>query len=265
MSTAVTHSRVAELPVWHPRRWSQKSVLRLSSLLIFAVAWEVFGRLDTTLLLPPLSRVIEAFLKILFDGSLLGALALSLQAWLVGFTICAVGGVWLGLLMARSPLVERIANPYLDIILAAPTIAFIPLLVIWFGLGLAARVSVIVLYAFTLITVNAYAGIRGVDGGLVDMGRSFGLTGRRLFWKVILPSALPLIVAGLRLGAARAFVGMIAADTVLVLVGIGSLIEFYNVTFRYPEMYASILAVVLIAVAMVEGMAYLQRRAFPWA
>ena len=76
---------------------------------------------------------------------------------------------------------------------------------------------------------------------------------------------MPMIVAGLRLGAARAFVGMIAADTVLVLVGIGSLIEFYNVTFRYPEMYASILAVVLIAVSMVEVMAYLQRRAFPWA
>jgi ABC-type nitrate/sulfonate/bicarbonate transport system permease component len=212
-----------------------------------------------------LSRVIDAFVSILLDGSLVGALALSLQAWLVGFTICAVGGVWLGLMMARSPFVERIANPYLDIILAAPTIAFIPLLVVWFGLGLAARVSVIVLYAFTLVAVNSFAGIRGVDGGLVDMGRSFGLSGRRLFWKVILPAAMPLIVAGLRLGAARAFVGMIAADTVLVLVGIGSLIEFYNVTFRYPEMYASILAVVLIAVALVEMMAYLQRRAFPWA
>src|SRR3972149_426041 len=85
---------------------------------------------------PPLSRVVEAFVSILLDGSLLGALAFSLQAWLVGFTICAVGGVWLGLMMARSPFVERVANPYLDIILAAPTIAFIPLLVVWFGLGM---------------------------------------------------------------------------------------------------------------------------------
>jgi NitT/TauT family transport system permease protein len=232
---------------------------------VFFAAWEVFGRMDTTHLLPPLSSVFGAFVEILLDGSLIGALALSLQAWAIAFTICAVGGVWLGLLMARSQLVERVANPYLDIILAAPTIAFIPLLVIWFGLGMAARVSVIFLYTFTLITVNAFAGIRGVDAGLIDMARSFGLSGRPLFWKVILPSALPLIVAGLRLGAARAFVGMVAADTVLVLVGIGALIEYYNVTFRFPEMYASIGAVVLIAVAMAELLAYLQRRAFPWA
>jgi len=247
------------------RRWSQKTVLRLSSLLVFAVAWETFGRLDATLLLPPLSSVLEAFVAMLLDGTLIGALAVSLQGWAVGFGVSAVAGVWLGLLMARSPLVERVANPYLDALLAAPTIAFIPLFVVWFGLGLTARVSVIFCYAFTLVTVNSFAGIRGVDAGLIDMGRSFGLTGGRLFWKIVLPAALPLIVAGLRLGAARAFVGMVAADTVLVLVGIGALIAFYNATFRFPEMYAAILAVVLLAVAMVELLAYLQRRAFRWA
>jgi ABC-type nitrate/sulfonate/bicarbonate transport system permease component len=244
---------------------TSKTGLRILSVSVFFTAWEVAGRLDRTLLLPPLSSVVEAFLSILLDGSLIEALALSLQAWAVAFSICAVGGVWLGLMMARSPFVERVANPYLDIFLAAPTIAFIPLLVVWFGLGLTARVSVIFLYTFTLVTVNAFAGIRGVDSRLIDMGRSFGLSGRRLFWKVILPAALPLIVAGLRLGAARAFVGMVAADTVLVLVGIGALISYYNVTFRYPEMYASIGAVVLIAVAMAELLAYVQRRAFPWA
>lgn len=201
----------------------------------------------------------------LLDGTLIGALAVSLQGWAVGFGISAVAGVWLGLLMARSPLVERVANPYLDALLAAPTIAFIPLFVVWFGLGLAARVSVIFFYAFTLVTVNSFAGIRGVDAGLIDMGRSFGLTGRHLFWKIVLPAALPLIVAGLRLGAARAFVGMVAADTVLVLVGIGALIAYYNTTFRFPEMYAAILAVVLLAVALVELLAYLERRAFRWA
>ena len=247
------------------RRWSQKTVLRLSSLLVFAVAWETFGRLDATLLLPPLSSVLEAFVAMLLDGTLIGALAVSLQGWAVGFGVSAVAGVWLGLLMARSPLVERVANPYLDALLAAPTIAFIPLFVVWFGLGLTARVSVIFCYAFTLVTVNSFAGIRGVDAGLIDMGRSFGLTGGRLFWKIVLPAALPLIVAGLQLGAARAFVGMVAADTVLVLVGIGALIAFYNATFRFPEMYAAILAVVLLAVAMVELLAYLQRRAFRWA
>jgi ABC-type nitrate/sulfonate/bicarbonate transport system permease component len=246
-------------------RWSRKTTLRVSSLAVFAVAWETFGRLDTSLLLPPLSSVMTALMTMLLDGTLVAALGVSLQGWVVGFGISAVAGVWLGLFMARSSLVERVANPYLDALLAAPTIAFIPLFVVWFGLGLTARVSVIFCYAFTLVTVNSFAGIRGVDAGLIDMGRSFGLTGRRLFWKIILPAALPLIVAGLRLGAARAFVGMVAADTVLVLVGIGELIAFYNTTFRFPQMYAAILAVVLLAVAMVELLAYLQRRMFRWA
>ena len=265
LRTLVSPSPVGLFSGFPRRRWSQKTVLRLSSLLVFAVAWETFGRLDTTLLLPPLTSVLEAFVAMLLDGTLIGALAVSLQGWAVGFGVSAVAGVWLGLLMARSPLAERVANPYLDALLAAPTIAFIPLFVVWFGLGLTARVSVIFSYAFTLVTVNSFAGIRGVDAGLIDMGRSFGLTGGRLFWKVVLPAALPLIVAGLRLGAARAFVGMVAADTVLVLVGIGALIAFYNATFRFPEMYAAILAVVLLAVAMVELLAYLQRRAFRWA
>lgn len=265
LSASLSPSRVGKISASLRRRWSRKTALRLVSLLVFAAAWETFGQLDSTHLLPPLSRVLQAFVVLLLNGKLVNAFAISLQAWAVGFGVSAFFGVWLGLLMARSPLMERIANPYLDTLLAAPTIAFIPLFVVWFGLGMPARVAVIFGYAFTLITVNSFAGLRGVDPGLIDMGRSFGLSGRRLFWKIALPAALPLLVAGLRLGAARAFVGMVAADTVLVLVGIGALIAYYNATFRFPEMFAVIGAVVLLAVALVEFLAYLQRRALPWA
>lgn len=237
-------------------RWG----LRLLSLAILATAWEALGRLDDRLLFPPLSKVLGELWGLIASGQLAAAFATSLQAWVIGFAISLAAAWWLAALMARFRSVELIANPYIDLLLAAPTIALVPLFVIWFGLGLTSRVGVIITFAFPIITITAYTALRGIDAQLIEMGRAFGLRGSKLFFKVALPAAIPLLVAGLRLGASRAFVGMVVSDIILVSVGIGELIQLFNATFQTAKLFATILSVLLVAVIMIELVRLVERR-----
>lgn len=239
---------------------SSKWLLRTVSLVALVVAWEVFGRMDERRIFPPLTRVLTALWNILISGELLEAYMVSLQAFAIAFVISVIAGLWAAMLMARYPIVERIANPYLDMMLAAPTVAFVPLFVIWFGLGLPSRVGVVVSFAFPLITATAFEGFRGVDRQLVEMAQSYGLTGRRMFTKIALPASLPLLIAGLRLGASRAFVGMVIADVILVAVGLGALIQLYNVTFKTAELFATILSVIVVAVLLAAVLNMFEKR-----
>jgi ABC-type nitrate/sulfonate/bicarbonate transport system permease component len=237
-------------------RWG----LRLISLLILASVWEYVGRTDERLLFPPLSRVLTALVEMIASGQLLVAFGISLQAWVIGFGLSLVAAWGLAALMARFRAVELIANPYIDLLTAAPTIALVPLFVIWFGLGLTSRVGVVFTFAFPILAVTAFTALRGVDTQLIEMGRAFGLRGTRMFTKVAFPAALPLLVAGLRLGASRAFVGMVVSDIILVSVGIGELIQLFNATFRTAQLFATILSVLLVAVLMIEAFRFVERR-----
>jgi len=246
-------------PAWKAR--SSKWGLRTFSVVAFLVAWERAGQ-GNELLLPPFSKVVVAFGDLLISGELTAGFAVSLQAFVLGFGLATLVGLLLGFAMGRLRALALVFNPYLDILLAAPAIAFIPLMVVWFGLGLFSRVGVVFTFAVVIIAVNTYTGVRGVDPQLVEMSRAFGLNEFQLFRKVILPAALPLIMGGMRLGAARAFVGMVASDIILVSVGIGAVIQKYNATFRTAPLFATILAVILLAVGMMEGMRAIERRAY---
>ena len=239
---------------------ASKWLWRTVSVVALIAAWEVFGRMDERLLFPPLSRVLKALWTIVSSGELFEAFMVSLQAFAIAFVLSVIAGLWTAMLMARYPVVERIANPYLDMMLAAPTVAFVPLFVIWFGLGLPSRVGVVVSFAFPLITASAFEGFRGVDRQLVEMAQSYGLTGRRMFAKIALPASLPLLIAGLRLGASRAFVGMVIADVILVAVGLGALIQYYSVMFKTAELFATILSVIVVAVLLAAVLNMLEKR-----
>ena len=237
---------------------------RIVSLSGFFVLWEVAAHLDRTLLLPAPFRVVVALWDMLLNGELIRAFAVSVQELAIGFGLGIVAGLLIGLLMALFRPLERAISPYLYIVLSVPAIAFIPLLVIWLGLGLPSRVAVVFIFSFPIIAVNAFTGIRGVDPQLVEMGEAFCLGQRQLFWKIILPGAIPLIMAGLRLGAGRAFIGMVASEILLVSVGIGGLIQYYNATFKTAYLFAAVLALLLVAVALTQLMRGVESRLSPW-
>src|SRR5512135_808695 len=189
----------------------EAGTLRIISLLTLGLIWEIAGRTGNDHLLPPLSKVLTVWLELLVTGQLFHALAISLQALFIGFFISVLFGVPLGLLMGRYRRLESFLDVYMTALLSVPMISFIPFLVIAFGLGLQSRVWIVFLFAFVIIAINTTAGVRNVDPTLTEMARSFGARESELFLKVILPAAMPMIMAGIRLGMGRAVLGMVTS------------------------------------------------------
>jgi NitT/TauT family transport system permease protein len=240
------------------------NTLRLLSVITLAALWEIAGRTGNARLLPPVSKVMSAWFELLVSGQLFQALGVSLQALLLGFALSVLLGVPLGLLMGRYRRLESFLDIYMTALLTVPMISFIPFLVIAFGLGLQSRVWIVFLFAFVIIAMNTTAGVRNVDPTLTEMAQSFGARESELFLKVILPAALPMIMAGIRLGMGRAVLGMVTSEMILAVVGFGAMLMTFGASFNSPALFATILTIVLLAVALLAAIQYLDRRFMPW-
>jgi NitT/TauT family transport system permease protein len=240
------------------------NTLRLLSVLTLALLWELAGRTGNARLLPPLSQVAAAWFDLLASGQLFHALAISLQALAIGFGLSVLFGVPLGLLMGRYRRLNEFLEIYMTALLTVPMISFIPFLVIAFGLGLHSRIWIVFLFAFVIIAINTTAGVRNVDPAYTEMARSFGAREGDLFVKVILPAALPMIMAGIRLGMGRAVLGMVTSEMILAVVGFGAMLMTFGASFNSPALFATILTIVLLAIALLALIQYLDRRLIPW-
>ena len=234
------------------------------SLVTLAAIWEVAGRTGNAHLLPPLSKVMTVWAELLISGQLFQAIAVSFQALALGFSISVVFGIPLGLLMGRYRRLESFLDVYMTALLAVPMISFIPFLVIAFGLGLQSRVWIVFLFAFVIIVINTTAGVRSVDPTLTEMARSFGARESELFLKIIVPAAMPMIMAGIRLGMGRAVLGMVTGEMILSVVGFGAMLMTFSASFNSSALFATILTIVLLAVALLALIQHLDRRLMPW-
>jgi ABC-type nitrate/sulfonate/bicarbonate transport system permease component len=234
------------------------------SLLSLALLWEVSGRLMESTLIPPLSQIGAAWWKLLGSGKLLANLSLSLTTLAIGFSLAVLVGITLGLLMGRFRSVEHFFDLYVNALMSAPTTAFVPMLILWFGLGVESRIAVVFLFAVFVIIINTMTGVKQVDNVLVEMARSFGAREKEIFFKIILPAALPAIMAGLRLGMGRAVKGMVTAEMLLTLTGIGAMIMQYGSSFATDSLFAVILTVLLVALLTMKAVQWLDRRLTGW-
>src|ERR671910_2374732 len=240
------------------------STLRVVSLFTLAAIWEVAGRTGNAHLLPPLSKVMIVWTELLVSGQLFQALAVSLQALALGFLLSVFFGVPLGLLMGRYRRLESFLEIYMTALLTVPMISFIPFLVIAFGLGLHSRVWIVFLFAFVIIAINTTAGVRNVEPSYMEMARSFGARESELFLKVILPAAMPMIMAGIRLGMGRAVLGMVTGEMILAVVGFGAMLMTFSASFNSSALFATLLTIILLAVALLALVQYVDRRLSPW-
>jgi NitT/TauT family transport system permease protein len=211
-------------------------------------------------MLPTASATLAALARVARSGELWQALWTSNQALTLGYLLAALVGVPLGLLLGRAPRLGPFADVFLDILLFTPMPAVIPLLVMATGLDLQTRLLVVFLFAVAIIAVHAAAGARGVDPELVEMARALGARRVQLCRRVLLPGALPAVLAGLRLGLARAISGMVAVELLLVAVGVGRLIERFQGDFDAPAVYAIVLVVVAEAVLLTAAIRRIERR-----
>jgi NitT/TauT family transport system permease protein len=234
------------------------------SLLSLALLWEVTGRAMDSTLIPPLSQIGAAWWKLLSSGKLLSNLSMSLTTLVTGFCLAVVIGVVVGLLMGRFRAVEHFLDLYVNALMSAPSTAFVPVLILWFGLGVESRVAVVFLFAVFVIIINTMTGVKQVDTVLVEMARSFGAREKEIFFMIILPAALPAIMAGLRLGMGRAVKGMVTAEMLLTLTGIGAMIMQYGSSFATDSLFAVIFTVLLIALLTMKAVQWLDRRLTGW-
>jgi len=239
---------------------------QLVGVAIFLGLWEVSAQLfDKPLLLPPVSAILAALWDLLISGELLTALSESILLLIVGLFVATVIGFVFGTLIARSKTAYWMLNPYFSALFVTPTIALVPLVLVWFGFGFTGRVLVVVLAAVVPILFSVASGLRDAPGDLIDVARSFGVKGEiPLLFTVRLRAALPVLMAGLRLAAGRAVVGMAVAETYLRLGGIGGLIKSYGAVFQTDYVFASILPLSLLGITLVTIIARIERR-LHWA
>jgi NitT/TauT family transport system permease protein len=210
------------------------------------------------------SLIFDAFVTLGDSGRLVDDLLVSAQPFAIGFAAAVAVGVVLGIVMGWRVRVGYALDPLLTALYASPLVALAPLVIIFFGVGVAGKAILIFALSVFPFIFNTYAGVKSVDPLLINVVRSLGGRERDLYLKVIVPSVLPFIVAGARYGVGRALVGIIVGEFFAATAGIGYSIAKFGDLFALDRMFVCILTMMAIAVVFTEGIRWAERAAFPW-
>ena len=231
-----------------------------TSLILWAILWEIVGRLDLVSLIPPLSNVFMRLGEIVPTDSFLDALGLTARAFVIGTSIAIFIGVPAGVLMGRSEIVDRLLLPWVNVFVSAPLTALVPVIMALFGFGETTIILTVVLFALWIIVLDARAGARSISASLIEMAHSYGATRWQAFTKIYVWAALPEILAGIRLGLVRAIKGVIIGQLVVSVVGFGYLFEIYQSNFLMEHLWALLLVLFALAFLIDGVLGYLEKR-----
>ena len=244
----------------------QQIVTRYMPLLLLAIAWELASRLDllSSTALPPLTDVIRAWIDLITDGELITNGLASLYRAAAGLTLAIVLGAALGIFMAWWKPVNALFAPIVEIFYPLPKSALIPVTVIWLGFGDGSKILLIFLGCMLPVTLGAYNGARGSEQALVWSARSMGANRMRVMWDVVLPSALPELLNGIRTALALSFILLVSSELIVAQKGFGYLIGFLGANGNYDAMYAVVVTVAFLGFAADRGYLLITKRALAW-
>jgi NitT/TauT family transport system permease protein len=240
------------------------NAIRTASVAIFLVIWEYYGRRMDPIFMAPPSAIFEAGMQLIQSGALKKAMVQTLWPFSVGMALTVVVGIALGIVMAQWRTLEYVLDPFINALYAIPRIALIPLIILWAGLEFVGKVSILVSVAIFPITVNTFSGIRDVRGAMLEIGRAYGATEWQIFWKIVLPAAIPFIMAGIRLAVGLAIIGIIVAEFFTAISGLGGMIVEYANVFATAKLFVPIIVIALIGVVLTEFVMWLERRMSRW-
>jgi NitT/TauT family transport system permease protein len=247
-------------------RQNRKLLLGSLSVAAFFIAWQavfLVVPLNSLFITKP-SLMFEALWRLTLSGQLLFDLGASAAPFFWGLGAAVVVGVPLGILMGWRSRVGQALDPLLTALYASPLVALAPLIVIFLGVGPIGKAFIVFVLTVFDFVFNAYAGVRSVDNLLLNVVRSFGGKEKDLYVKVIIPSVIPYIVAGARIGVGRALVGVLIGEFFAASEGVGYGIVKFGNFFALDSMFSYILVVTLIAVLLTQGIRWAERAAFPW-
>ena len=245
----------------------RRLVLGVFSVISLVAAWELL--LTYVFPVNPFfftkpSLIAEAFKEQVQGAKLWHDLAISSRAFLWGFSFAVIVGIPMGLVMGWRRRVEYALDPFLTAMYASPLVALAPLLIIVFGVGVLGKAALVFLLSVFPFVFNVFAGVKSTDALLINVIRSFGGTEKDLYFKVILPSTMPYLIAGARLAIGRALVGIIVGEFYAASEGIGFAILQAGDTYRLPDMFVGIVILSVIAVVLTEAMRRLELTVAPW-
>lgn len=231
-----------------------------ASLIVWAILWEVLGRLGATLVMPPLSAIIARMIEIVPTPTFAAALWITGKTFLTGVLIAVSVGVPMGVIMARSVIMDRLLLPWVNLFLSAPLTALVPVIMVLFGFGETTIIMTVVLFAIWIIVLDARAGVQAISPSLVDMAHSFGATRWQAFRYIYVWAALPEILSGIRLGIIRAVKGVVIGQLLVSVVGFGRLFELYSSRFLMEHFWALLFVLFAFAFTINEVLAWLERK-----
>lgn len=249
-----------------PRHLSrnQSRFLQALATVIILVAWEIYGRSTNPVLFTYPTAIARAFVDEINDGTLLMALGHTMSVLAIGAVLGSIAGIVIGLFAGRSETFAALIEIPVNALYATPAVALIPVIVIWFGYGDVAKVVVVFFFVIFPVLINTMRGVQEVDPDLVEVARSFCSSERKMWQDLLLPSAWPYIITGLRLAIGRALVGVIVAEFFTAISGLGNLIVTNANTFETARMFVPIVLLSVIGVVLTWGLTLLESRLAPW-
>lgn len=205
----------------------------------------------------------------LWDGFVSGRklwleLGYTILGTVVSFLLGSVLALALGLVFVMFPKVEHAMDPYLTVLNAMPRLALAPLFLLWFGLGIGSKIAVGTSLSFFIVLANTVAGIRGVSQDLIVLSRSLGATPRQVFFKVTLPSAVPVIFSGLRLALIYSMLGVVGAELIAAEHGLGQQLAYLQATFNMNGVMALLVLLAMLGMVVTQGMTRLEKAMLRW-
>ena len=240
------------------------AVWRLVAFGVFVAIWWIASALSGESFMPSPWATAQAGIRMFAGPEIYQALADSLTVFASGYLVAAVVAIPLGLLMGGFRVLGATLDPYVNALTATPRVAFIPLIIVFLGLGYEAKITIVFLGAVMPIVINTYAGVLNSDGELIEMARSAGAGDTQIFRKVMLPGAMPYIVAGLRLGAALGLINTVVAELYTAVKGLGGLLSVYGNTFQMAPYFVVVLMFATIGIVATQGLRIVERRLERW-
>ena len=246
--------------------WVQSLIKQSIVILLLLILWEMaprMGLVDSTFF-PPFSKVAESWWGLVISGDLYAHFQASILRSLFGFGLAILVSIPLGLIIGWYPLASELLNPVLEVFRNTAALALLPVFILLLGIGETSKVSIVFFACTFPILLNTINAVRNVDALLIKAAKSMALPSYKLFYKVILPASIPTIFTGIRMAGSSSILVLIAAEMVGAKEGLGYLINYSQQNFQIPQMYAGIITISLLGVAINYLLVSLERKFSSW-
>ena len=245
--------------------WEQPALFRYGFVAFILIVWQIVGPFISPIFFTYPTKIAVAFYDLILSGELPYYLGQSLEVMLYGLSIAIIVGIPLGIGMARFRRLDWALDLPINALYATPLVAVVPLLVLWFGIYLKAKIIVVFLFAVFPVLINTYQGVRECDKNMLEVARSFRSNEWRMWQDVLLPFAVPYIIAGVRLAIGRGLIGMIIAEFYTTISGLGFMITRYANVFEMDKVFVPVIVLMVLGVSLTTMLKWFGRRIAPWS